>query len=317
MTGLGAMTLSTSELDAGHSGVHDRTSRMQKFVLSTLAAALVAGSAFAQSAPAAPAAPADAVIITAGDLQVRRSEFEAAVRSLPPEYQQYALGPGKRQFAQDFLRMKLLASQGRAQGIDKDAEIQAQLDMMRDNLVANAMLQRVQAGITVGDEELRRAYEASKAEFEKANARHILIAFAGSPAAQPGKPELTEEQAKAKAEELRKKIQGGASFEELAKAESDDVGSGANGGSLGEFGRGQMVPEFEQAAFTTPVGQLSDVIRTQFGYHLLKVDSREVASFEAVRPNLERAERSKKVQAFLEQLTNQVQASFDAAYFGS
>lgn len=292
-------------------------SRMQKFALFTLTAVLAAGSAFAQTPSAPSATPADAVIITAGDLQVRRSEFEAAVRSLPPEYQQYALGPGKRQFAQDFLRMKLLASQGRAQGVDKSPEIQAQLDMMRDNLVANALLQRVQTEIVVNEEELRQAYEASKNEFEKASARHILIAFAGSPAAQPGKPELTEEQAKAKAEEIREKIKGGASFEELAKAESDDVGSGANGGSLGEFGRGQMVSEFEQAAFTTPIGELSDVIRTQFGFHLVKVDARGTSPFEEVRESLERAERSKKIQAYLEELSTKANATFDPAYFGS
>jgi peptidyl-prolyl cis-trans isomerase C len=292
-------------------------SRMQKFVLFSLVAALTAGSAFAQTTSARPAAPADPVIITAGDLQVRRAEFEAAVRSLPPEYQQYALGPGKRQFAQDFLRMKLLAAEGRAQGVDKSPEIQAQLDMMRDNLVANAVLQRVQSDITVGDDELRRAYEASKQEFEKATARHILIAFSGSPAAQPGKPELSDEQAKAKAEDILKQLRNGASFEELAKAESDDIGSGANGGSLGEFSRGQMVPEFEQAAFTTPVGQLSDVIRTQFGYHIVKVDARDTASFEEVRPNLERTERSKKIQAYLEELSNKVNPTFDPTYFGS
>ena len=313
------MTLSavSSDWTPGGSVCILRPSRMQKLALITLAAALVAGPLSAQTAPAAPAAPADAVIITAGDLQVRRSEFEAAVRSLPPEYQQYALGPGKRQFAQDFLRMKLLAAQGRAEGVDKSAEIQAQLDMMRDNLVANAMLQRVQNELSVSDAELRQAYEASKGEFEKANARHILIAFKGSPAAQPGKPELSEEEAKAKAESIRDQLKKGASFEEFAKKESDDVGSGANGGSLGEFGRGQMVPEFEQAAFTTPVGEISDVIRTQFGYHIVKVDERETASFEEVRPNLERAERAKKVQEYLERLSDRANANFDSTYFGS
>lgn len=304
--------------------------RMQKSALFALAAVLVIGTAQAQTPAAAPAvpatpeaapaaapAPADPVVISAGTIEVRRSEFENAIRSLPNEYQQYALGPGKRQFAQDVLRMKLLAAAGRQQGLDQSPEIQTQLDMMRDNLVANALVQRVQASFTLDEAALRQAYEANKAQYEKSNARHILIAFKGSPAAQPGKPELTEEEAKAKAEDLRKKIEGGASFEELAKTESDDVGSGANGGSLGEFARGQMVPEFEQAAFTAAIGTVSEPVRTQFGFHLIRVDSRGAAPFEEVRPTLERAERQQRVQAYLEQLTNDAKPTFDAAYFGS
>ncbi len=304
--------------------------RMQKSALFALAAVLVIGTAQAQTPAAAPAvpatpeaapvaapAPADPVVISAGAIEVRRSEFENAIRSLPNEYQQYALGPGKRQFAQDVLRMKLLAAAGREQGLDRSPEIQTQLDMMRDNLVANALVQRVQASFTLDEAALRQTYEANKAQYEKANARHILIAFKGSPAAQPGKPELTEEEAKAKAENLRKKIEGGASFEELAKTESDDVGSGANGGSLGEFARGQMVPEFEQTAFTAAVGAVSEPVRTQFGFHLIRVDSRGAAPFEEVRPTLERAERQQRVQAYLEQLTNDAKPTFDTTYFGS
>ena len=298
--------------------------RMQKLALTAFAAVLVSASVSAQTpvAPAESAVPvqaqaADPVVISASGVEVRRSEFERTLRSLPPEYQQYALGPGKRDLAENILRMKLLAAAGRAEGLDQSPEVVTQLEMMRENLVANAHLQRMQGTFEISEEELRQAYDVNKSQYEKANARHILIAFKGSPAVQPGKPELTEEEAKAKAEELKQKIAGGASFEEIAQAESDDVGSGANGGSLGEFGRGQMVPEFEEAAFTTPVGEVSDVIRTQFGYHLVRVDSRGADSFEEVRDALERAERSKRVQAYLDKLLQDANAQFDTTYFGS
>jgi peptidyl-prolyl cis-trans isomerase C len=285
--------------------------RMKKLTSLLLAAALGAGVLSGQTSST------DPVIIAAGDLSIRRSEFEAAMRSLPAQYQEYALGPGKRQFAEDFLRMKLLASAGKEQGLDRDAEVLAQLDMMRDNLVAAAMLRRIEGEAKVSEEALRAAYEARKNEMETAEARHILVAFAGSPAAQPGKPELTEEQAKAKAEELRRQLEGDASFDELAKAESDDVGSGAQGGALGRFGRGQMVPEFEQAVFTTEVGKLSDIVRTQFGYHIVRVDARSTMTFEEVREQLEAAERRTAVQAEIEKLRSAVTPSFDETYFGS
>lgn len=285
---------------------------MMKPVALFLAAAIAAGSVFAQDNSSA-----DPVILTAGDVSVKKSEFEGAMKSLPPQYQDYAMGPGKRAFAEDFLRMKLLAVAGEKAGLANDPEVVTQMKMMRENLLASAQLKKLEESIQVSDEDLQKTYEARKAEFEKAKARHILVAFKGSPAAQQGKPELTEEQAKAKAEELRAKIEGGASFEELAKAESDDTGSGVTGGELGEFGRGQMVPEFEQAAFSTEVGKLSPIIRTQYGFHILKVDARTTTPFAEAKAQLERAERQQRLQAEVQKVMESAQPKFEDSYFGA
>src|SRR5947209_14412172 len=142
---------------------------------------------------------------------------------------------------------------------------------MRENLVATAELKKIDNSITVSDAEVQKVYTDNAAQHEQVKARHILIAPKGSPAAQPGK-ELTDEQAKAKAEDLRKQIVAGANFDELAKKESDDTGSGAGGGDLGTFTRGQMVPEFEEAAFSAKVGEVTPVVKTQFGYHIIKIE---------------------------------------------
>jgi peptidyl-prolyl cis-trans isomerase C len=290
---------------------------VKKTILTFVALSVVATMATAQKTPApAATAQADPIVIAAGDVTIRQSEFEAALKTLPAEYQQYAVGPGRRQFADDYLRMKLLASQGLKAGLDKDPEVITQLNLMRENLVANAQLQKIESGITVSDEDLKKEYEANRGEFEKVSAKHILIAFKGSPAAQSGKPELTEEQAKAKAEALRNKIVAGAAFEELAMSESDDVGSGTRGGDLGEFGRGQMVPEFEAAAFAAKPGEVTPVVRTQFGYHILKVESNELTPFEEVRAMLERSERQERLQAVLEKMKSEAKVSYNDSYFG-
>jgi peptidyl-prolyl cis-trans isomerase C len=302
---------------------------VKKTISTTIAVTLVASLAVAQDVtkpaatagkPAAAAAgttaQADPIVIAAGDIAIRQSEFEGALKTLPAEYQQYASGPGKRQFAEDYLRMKMLASAGTKAGLDKDPNVLRQLALMRENLIAQAQLEKIETGITVSDEDLKKTYEAQKAQYEQVKARHILIAFKGSPAAQAGKPELTEEQAKAKAEDLRKQIVGGASFDELAQKESDDVGSGARGGDLGEFGRGQMVPEFEKAAFEAKVGDVTPVVRTQFGYHIIKVDEHGSTSFDEVRPNLERTEKQARVQATLDQMKTSAKATFNDTYFG-
>lgn len=295
---------------------------MKKSVL-PLFLALLAGSAFAQTGTtaAAPAAanaaqPADPVIISGGGVEIHRSEFESALQSLPAQYQQYVQGPGKKQFAEDFLRMKLLAVEGKKAGLEQDPQVLRELASIRDNLVAKAQMQKLEQSVTVSDDDLKKAYEAHKTEFEQAKVHHILIAFKGSPAAQPGKPELTEEQAKAKAEDLLAQLKKGGSFEDLAKKESDDVGSAQRGGDLGGFGRGQMVPEFEQAAFSQQVGDPA-IVRSEFGYHIVRVDSRETVPFEQARASLERNERNTKLQNLTAKLVEDSKPTFDSSYFNA
>jgi peptidyl-prolyl cis-trans isomerase C len=296
---------------------------VKKIITTTIALTLVASLGQAQTAPAAKpataapaaAAQADPIVIAAGGLSIRQSEFESALKSLPAEYQQYAQGPGKKQFAEDYLRMKMLAAEGTKNGLDKDPDVVKQLSLMRENLIAQAQLTRIESGITVSDADLQKKYNENKGTYEQVKAKHILIAFKGSPAAQEGKPELTDEQAKAKAEDLRKQIAAGASFEELAKKESDDAGSGARGGDLGEFGRGQMVPEFEKAAFEAKPGDLTPVVKTQFGYHIIKVEEHGSTPFEQVKAGLEKSERQAKMQAKLDEMKNAAKPTFNDAYF--
>jgi peptidyl-prolyl cis-trans isomerase C len=294
-------------------------------IITALALSAVAG--FAQDKPAAAAAKpaamatttaatADPVIITAGSVQVRQSEFEQAVKSLPQEYQAMVAGQGKRQFAEDYLRMKMLAAEGQKRGLDKDPDVQTQLNLMRENLVAQAALKQIESGITVSDADTRAAYDANKKDYEEIKARHILISYKGSRAPQKaGKAEMTKEQAKAHAEDLRKQIVGGADFAELAKKESDDTGSGANGGDLGSFGHGQMVGPFEQAAFAAKVGEVPPVVETEFGYHILKVEAHDYTPFEQVKGTLERDAKQKKVQATLDALKNDAKPTFSETYF--
>jgi len=300
---------------------------VKKTTLILMGLALSASVVMAQDKPAATttakpattttatAATGDPVIITAGDIVIRQSEFEDALKTLPAEYQSYAMGPGKKQFGEDYLRMKMLAQMGYKAGLQNDPAVQQQLALMKDNLVANAQLAQIDKSVALSDAELQKIYDANKKDYEQVKAKHILIAFKGSPAAQKDKPELTEEQAKAKAEELKKQIAGGAKFEDVAKKESDDTGSGANGGELGAFGHGQMVPEFETAAFAAKVGDVIGPIRTQYGYHLIRVDSHEYTPFAGVKASIEKKEHQKAVQARLEALKTEAKPVFSDTYF--
>lgn len=281
--------------------------------------ALAATVALAQDKPAPAPADADPVIISAANgIAIHKSEFEGAVKTLPPEYQQFAMGPGKKQFAEDYLRMKLLAAQGTKDNLQSDPDVQRQLELMRANLIATAELKKIEKSIVVSDADVKAAYDANKKDYEQVHARHILIAPKGSPAAPPakeGQKELTDEQAKAKAEELRAKLVAGGDFAAIAKAESNDTGSGAQGGDLGSFGHNQMVPEFETAAFAAKPGEITPVVKTQFGYHIIKVESHDYTPMEQIRPTIEKSLRQKKMQETLDAMKSSAAAKFDEAYF--
>jgi peptidyl-prolyl cis-trans isomerase C len=260
-------------------------------------------------------ADADPVVVQYGDRQIRQSELESAMKSLPDEYQGYVAGPGKRAFAEDYLRMKMLAVEAEKGGLQNDPKVKAQIQLMRDNALANAELEKIDSAVQLTDAEIQKAYEAKKGEFEQAKARHILIAFKGSPAAQKEKKELSEDEAKARAEDLRKKIVAGGDFVELAKTESDDLGSGSRGGDLGSFGRGQMVPEFESAVFEGKIGEVQPPVRTQFGYHIIQVQERGARPLAEVKPGIERDLKQQKVQEKIESMKAAAKPSFNDAYF--
>lgn len=293
-----------------------------------MALALTSTVLVAQEKPAAPAqtkAPAataaateaDPVVISAGTVSIRKSDFEAAIKTLPEQYQQFAMGPGKKQFAEDYLRMKLLASEGMKAGLGNSPDVNRQLELMRENLVATEQLKKIEAGITVTDADVKKAYEDRKSEFEQVKARHILIAPKGSPAAQAGRKELTDDEAKAKAEDIRKQLLAGAKFEDLAKKESDDVESGKNGGDLGSFSRGMMVPAFETAAFAAKNGEITPVVKTEFGYHIIQVQDHTFAPMGDQKANLEKEIKQKKLREAIDAIKDSAKPTFSESYFGA
>lgn len=286
---------------------------MKKNLFAVVLMALGAVSAFAQDAK--PAKDADPVVLRVGTTEVRKAAFESALAGLPPEYQAYVAQQGPRAFANDYVRMMVLSQTAASLKLDQDPKVAAQLQLVHENTLAAAMVKKIEASSVPTEAQIAAAYEAKKGSLETVDARHILIAFKGSPAAKPENT-LTEEQAKAKAESIKAKIVAGADFAELAKTESDDTFSGTQGGSLGSFGRGQMVPEFEKAAFSYEVGKVGDVVRTQFGYHVIEVTRRGAPPIDEVREQLTDEIRTDLVQKKVAELTDKVKVTMDEAYFG-
>ncbi len=125
------------------------------------------------------------------------------------------------------------------------------------------------ADSSASDDDLRKYYEAHKTEFDRPGQAVLSVLYV------PRLVSAADSAAtRAKAEQLRQEIAGGTKFEEVAKRESADTASGAQGGDLGKGGRGRFVPDFEKAAYALAPGEISQPVLTPFGYHLIKVDSR-------------------------------------------
>ncbi|HYZ86344.1 MAG TPA: peptidylprolyl isomerase [Bryobacteraceae bacterium] len=255
--------------------------------------------------------------MTIGSETMTDKEFQNIIDALPENVRAQATGPMKRQFAEQIVRMKLLAQEARARGLDKDPSFRARMSFQEENMLAAALYTDLQQKLTPDEAALRKYLADNKTEFESVNARHILIRFKGSPVQlKEGQKDLTEEEALAKAQELKKRLDAGEDFAKLAKENSDDAGSGANGGDLGSFKKGQMVPEFEKAAFQQPVGTVGEPLKTQFGYHIVKVEKRGEADFAALKPELERRIKPEAARQAIEDMRTKASVTLDEGYFG-
>ena len=300
-----------------------------KFLKSLSISVFLAASTFAQTPapapavkPATPGVPATAaappadpnrVVMVIGEEKVTVKEFETFLQGLPDQYKNVAQGPMKRQIADQYAQVRVLAQEARKRGLENDPVVKSQMQFQNDNLLAGALYRQWQAEAKGNDAALKVIYENKKNEFEQVQASHILIRFKGSPVpARTGQKELTEEEALAKANAIEKRLAAGEDFAKVAKEESDDVGSGANGGDLGSFRHGQMVPEFEKVAFVQPVGKVSEPIKTQFGYHIIKVQKHDSKPYEEVKNELGPEIAKQNADA----LKSKANVQVDDTYFG-
>jgi peptidyl-prolyl cis-trans isomerase D len=168
---------------------------------------------------------------------------------------------------------------------------------------------KMEATVNPADGDLQRLYSQNQEAFrtpERVKARHILLKTQGKPA--------TEEAAiKAKGENLLKQIKGGADFAKLAKENSEDPGSGANGGDLGDWiTHGQMVPEFDKAIFSLKTGETSDLVKTMYGYHIVQTLARQdagVRTFAEVKGELAAQWKKQRVNDLMQQASDKAQSA--------
>jgi peptidyl-prolyl cis-trans isomerase C len=273
--------------------------------------------------PGPPKAPAevspDTVVLTVGDTKMTARQLDQIIDTLPEQSRPMYRSPaGRKQLGDNMVKVLVLAEEAKKRGMDQTPAYKTQVMFQMSNVLAGLVYSDMNAHITVDDAAARKYYDDHKADFEEAHARHILIRMKGSPVPlKPGATDLTDEEALARAQEIEKQLQSGGDFNALATKESDDTGSAANGGDLPTFHHGQMVPVFEQAAFAMEPGKISPPVKSQFGYHIIKLESKTTKSFEEVKPEILKKLKPEEVQKAMEDLQKKTTVVLDSAYFGA
>ncbi len=223
-------------------------------------------------------------------------DIQADALRMPQEMRNIVLAKPQTvaQIASNLYTRRSMAQQAEIEALDKDPAIAAALQIARDKVLSDAWMEKMDKANEPKPEAAeamaRAAYKAKPERFkadEQVRARHILVAGA-------------EAESKAKAEKILADLKAGGDFAKLAKEHSADKSNADSGGELGFFTRGKMVPEFETAAFAlAKVGELSGVVETKFGFHIIQLQEKKPAG---VRPFDEvKADLVKEVAASVKQ----------------
>lgn len=212
-------------------------------------------------------------------------DYNLFIDSLNPQLKQYFGGEEmNKEVVNELVYQTLLYEDAMEKGMDKDDEFTQVLEKTKESMLKTYALGKLLATVSVTDDEIKKFYEDNKDLFkenESANASHILVA---------------EED---KANEIYEKVKNGEDFASLAK-EFSTCPSKEKGGELGTFTRGQMVKKFEDAVFNNEVATITEPVKTQFGYHIIKIndknEGRELA-FDEVKDKIAAQVRRQKEQA--------------------
>ncbi len=213
------------------------------------------------AAPAAEARDPDAAVAKVGDATIRERDLTLAHDAFAGELANVPAGQQRSVLIDAVVSLELLAQAARDAGMAEGPQFEAELAFLKLQALRNAYVEKsIVNGLT--DAELQEGYQklvvSQHKPEEQVHARHILV------------------DSKEEAEKIIEELKGGASFEELAKKSKDP--SGQNGGDLGFFGKGQMVPEFEKAAFALEPGTFTqEPVQSQFGWHVIKVEEKRMS----------------------------------------
>ncbi len=243
------------------------------------------------------------ILAKVGAVVITEADVNDTIAALGQRGAGYNTPEGRKAVLDQLVAKNLFLAEAKKNFYEGDPKFKADLAKIKDEMLANFAIEKALSTVKVAEDEIRKFYDEHKAEFlagESVEASHILVD--------------DEEKAKVLLANIRN---GKISFEDAAKANSS-CPSKEKGGALGNFTRGQMVPEFEQAAFAMNVGEISEPVKTQFGYHIIKLTNKTEAKeipYEEIKPRLEQKLLTDKQQAAYSSKLNQLKILFPVDMF--
>jgi peptidyl-prolyl cis-trans isomerase C len=235
------------------------------------------------------------VLANVGGFPITEDDVTEFLMGLGQRGASYNNPEGRKVILNQLIGQKLLLLDAKRNLMEADPAFKAQLNKVKDNLLSSFAAEKAIANVSVSDKDAEEYYNANKEQFvtgDSVNASHILV------------------DSEEKANELLAKINAGEiSFEDAAR-ENSSCPSKENGGNLGDFGKGQMVPEFDEAVFAMEVGEISKApVKTQFGYHLIKLNDKkesETMPFESIKDEIKEGLLGEKRRAAYDSKINQL-----------
>ncbi|HPP06050.1 MAG TPA: peptidylprolyl isomerase [Syntrophorhabdaceae bacterium] len=236
------------------------------------------------------------VLATIDGEKITINEFNKELDKIPINMKMMvATQSGKKNYLEKIIMKKLLLREAKKEDIEKNPEFQERLKDIKEQLVIEFLLKKkINVDAQITEDDLKQYYEKNKEAFKRdreINTRHILV--------------NTEDEAR----QIKEKISKGEDFAELAKKYSIDPSAKANGGEIGFHPKGTLLPEYEAAAFKlNKVGQISDIVKTKFGYHIIKLEGIRPPSYmpyEEVKDYIkQKIAQEKQTQALEKYITN-------------
>jgi peptidyl-prolyl cis-trans isomerase C len=257
-----------------------------------------------------PAAAEDLVLAKTGKYEFHESDFQRFLSYSPPYLKQQIVSnpEQKESLIRHLMLQKIISDLARKEGLDKKDDIKEQLQYLMDDFLSKVyVLQSIVEKVSVSEDEAKKYYDKNGKQFvvpEQIRVRHILIKV---PFGAPGDAKT---KAKNKAEQMLGWLKKGEKFETLAEHYSEDADSAKRGGDLGYLSKGRMSKSFEEAAFSLKPGQISGVVETDLGYHLIRVDDHkpsETKDFSVVKDAIVDQLKRELIQAKVEAFNKEVE----------
>ncbi len=252
------------------------------------------------------------VLVTINDDKITMSDFNKELDKIPMNMKMMvATETGKKSFLDRLIIKKLLLKEAAKNNVEQDKEFQNRLAEIKEQLIIESLLKKkLTSGANITDESIQKFYDTNKEKFRKEreiNTRHILL--------------KSEEEAK----QVKEKLAAGEDFADVAKRYSIDPNAKVTGGEVGFHPKGTLLPEYEAAAFKlTKVGQVSPITKTQFGYHIIRLEGikppqyvplAEVKDF--IKQQLVQEKQKEVLDKYIEDLKKNSKISIDEALLKS